>query len=57
MPDNNLQDKIIISDTTCLIAFTNANKLNILKNTYDYIEVTSDVKNEYESKNGDILPV
>jgi predicted nucleic acid-binding protein len=56
MPDNNLQERIIISDTACLIAFTNANKLNILKSTYDNIEVTPDVKNEYESKNDDVLP-
>jgi predicted nucleic acid-binding protein len=56
MPENNLQENIIISDTTCLIAFTNANKLNILKSTYDNIEVTLDVKKEYESKKGDVLP-
>jgi len=52
----NSQNKVIISDTTCLIAFTNAEKIDILKNTFDNIEVTPYVKNEYEEKNNNILP-
>ena len=54
MPKN-LQDRIIISDTSCLIAFTNAKKIDILRMTFDNIEVTPEVKREYEKK-GNILP-
>jgi predicted nucleic acid-binding protein len=49
------KDKVIISDTTCLIAFRDINKLDILKNTFDEIEITPDVKKEYEDK-GNVLP-
>ena len=49
------QDIIVISDTSCLIAFTNVKKLDILKNTFDTIEVTPDIKKEYEEKS-DTLP-
>jgi predicted nucleic acid-binding protein len=49
-------DKIIISDTSCIIAFTNVNRLDILKNTFNMIEITPDVKKEYERKKEDVLP-
>jgi len=53
---NTQQDVIIISDTTCLIAFTNVNKLDVLKQTYKNIEITPYVKEEYEKRKGDIIP-
>ena len=56
MRENNLQDVIIISDTACLIAFTNVNKLDVLKRTYNNIEITPDVKYEYEKRKGNIIP-
>ena len=45
---NNLRDKAIISDTSCLIALTNINKLDILKQLYDEIIITPEVAAEYE---------
>ena len=54
MPEK-IEDIIIISDTSCLIALTNAHKLDILTKTYKNIQVTPEVKKEYEEK-GDMLP-
>jgi predicted nucleic acid-binding protein len=51
----NIEDTVIISDTSCLIALTNAHRLDILKKRYKNIKVTPKVKSEYEKK-GDILP-
>ena len=45
-------DKIIISDTSCLIALTNIGLLHILKDLYGEILVTSEVYEEF----GGILP-
>ena len=52
----NTDDKLVISDTSCLIAFTNSNKLDVLKNTFSNIEVPPDVKREYEIEYHNILP-
>ena len=54
MPEK-IEDIIIISDTSCLIALTNAHKLDIVYKTYKNVQVTPEVKKEYEEK-GDILP-
>jgi len=54
MPEK-VEDIIIISDTSCLIALTNAHKLDIVYKTYKNVQVTPEVKKEYEEK-GDILP-
>jgi predicted nucleic acid-binding protein len=35
----NIEDTVIISDTSCLIALTNANRLDILKKRYKNIKV------------------
>jgi len=43
---------IIISDTSCLIALTNINHLNILKQLYKTVLITPEVANEY----GEPLP-
>jgi predicted nucleic acid-binding protein len=51
----NYKYNIVISDTSCLIILTNINKLDILKEIFNSIEVTPDIKWEYERK-GDILP-
>jgi predicted nucleic acid-binding protein len=42
-------DKIIISDTSCLIALSNINQLEILKNLYSQIIITKEVYSEYGS--------
>jgi predicted nucleic acid-binding protein len=44
------ENKVIISDTTCLIAFTNVNKLNVLKNSFDSIEVSRKLKKNMRKK-------
>jgi len=49
-------EKLVISDTSCLIAFTNSNKLNVLNKTFNNIEVPPDVKREYEIEYDNILP-
>lgn len=40
-------DKVIISDTSCLIALTKIDKLNVLKALYQKIIITKDVYNEF----------
>jgi len=40
-------DKIIISDTSCLIALSNIGLLDILKDLYQEIIITKDVQNEF----------
>jgi uncharacterized protein len=40
-------DKIIISDTSCLIALQNIGLLNLLKDLYNEILITQEVKNEF----------
>jgi len=45
-------DRIIISDTSCLIALSNIGMLHIVKDLYDEIIITSEVKAEF----GEILP-
>ncbi len=40
-------DKIIISDTSCLIALQNLGLLNLLKDLYQEILITKEVKNEF----------
>lgn len=43
-------DKIIISDTSCLIALTNIDKLHILQDLYHEIIITKEVYNEFGEK-------
>jgi predicted nucleic acid-binding protein len=43
-------DKIIISDTSCLIALSKIGMLNILKDLYQEIIVTREVHDEFGSK-------
>jgi predicted nucleic acid-binding protein len=43
-------DKIIISDTSCLIALSKIGMLNILKDLYQEIIVTREVQDEFGSK-------
>jgi predicted nucleic acid-binding protein len=50
MPSN--PDKVIISDTTCLIGLTNIGQLDILRRMYGSIIVTPEVAEEY----GNSLP-
>lgn len=45
-------DRIIISDTSCLIALSKIDKINLLKNLYHEVLITSKVYNEF----GDSLP-
>lgn len=40
-------DKIIISDTSCLIALQNIGLLNLLKDLYQEIFITKEVKDEF----------
>lgn len=40
-------DKLIISDTSCLIALNNVGFLHILKDIYEEVIITSEVKNEF----------
>lgn len=40
-------DKIIISDTSCLIVLSRINQLEILKNLYSQIIITKDVFEEF----------
>lgn len=40
-------DKIIISDTSCLIALTRINQLHILKILFDEIFITEEVQDEF----------
>jgi len=49
---NSFMDRIIISDTSCLIALSNIGMLHIVKDLYDEIIITSEVKAEF----GEILP-
>jgi len=51
MPSN-IKPSIIISDTSCLIALSNINLLDILNQLYEIILVTPEVANEY----GESLP-
>lgn len=43
---------IVISDTSCLIALNNIGSLNILKDLYNEVIITNEVKNEF----GESLP-
>ena len=43
-------DKIIISDTSCLIALSNIGLLNLLKDLYEEIIITQEVKEEFGNK-------
>lgn len=45
-------DRIIISDTSCLIALSKIDKINLLKDLYHEVLITSEVYNEF----GDSLP-
>jgi len=45
MPSN--PDKVIISDTTCLIGLSNIGQLNILQEMYGSIVITPEVAEEY----------
>ena len=49
---SNLYDKAIISDTSCLIALTNINRLDILKRLFNEVIITPEVAAEY----GQALP-
>ena len=49
---SDIRTSIIISDTSCLIALTNIDHLNILKQLYEVILVTPEVAAEY----GELLP-
>lgn len=40
-------DKVIISDTSCLIALTKIEKLDLLKDLYQEIIITTDVYQEF----------
>ena len=40
-------DKIIISDTSCLIALTNIDKLDLLKDLYEEVIITREVYKEF----------
>jgi predicted nucleic acid-binding protein len=40
-------DKVVISDTSCLIGLTNIGKLDILKQLYGTVMVTPEVVQEY----------
>jgi len=40
-------DKVIISDTSCLIALDNSKLLDILKNLYGEIQITKEVKEKF----------
>ena len=42
--------KIIISDTSCLIALENIGLLSILKELYGEVLITTEVKNEFGQK-------
>ena len=42
-----MPEKIIIADTTCLISLSRIRRLNILKDLYSEIFITSIIKNEY----------
>ena len=44
---NNLFDKAIISDASCLIALTNIKRLDILKQLFNEIIITPEVSSEY----------
>jgi len=44
--------KIIVSDTSCLIALSNIDMLNVLKDLYQEVIITEEVQAEY----GDYLP-
>lgn len=46
-------NKIIISDTSCLIALSNIGQLSILKDLFKEIIITEEVKDEF----GDELPI
>lgn len=46
-------NKIIISDTSCLIALSNIGQLSILKDLFKEIIITKEVKDEF----GDELPI
>jgi predicted nucleic acid-binding protein len=46
-------NKIIISDTSCLIALSNIGQLSILKDLFKEIIITEEVKDEF----GDKLPI
>jgi predicted nucleic acid-binding protein len=49
---NNILNKVIISDTSCLIVLTNTGNLEILKQVYGSIVITPEVSGEY----GEPLP-
>jgi predicted nucleic acid-binding protein len=49
---DSLPDKVIISDTTCLIGLTNIGRLDILRQVYRFVLVTPEIAEEY----GDPLP-
>ena len=47
---NSSMDKIIISDTSCLIALSKIGLLNLLKDLYEEIIITQEVKEEFGNK-------
>jgi len=52
MPENTGKNRVIISDTSCLIGLTNSGFLDVLKKMYDSVTVTPEVAAEY----GEPLP-
>jgi hypothetical protein len=52
LPDKR-NERVIISDTSCLISLTNINRLDLLQKTYNEIIVTPEVAKEY----GTPLPI
>ena len=49
MPQNSF-DNIIISDTSCLIALTQINQLDLLKKLYKTVAITPEIANEFKDK-------
>ncbi len=47
-----MPERIVIADTSCLIALTNIEAINILKELYQEIYITEEILNEF----GDTLP-
>jgi len=52
MPETTCKNRVIISDTSCLIGLTNIGFLEVLKQMYDSVTVTPEVAAEY----GEPLP-
>jgi len=56
MQNNSLYNNVIISDTSCLIALSNIDQLELLNKVFGRVTVTPEVLDEFTKKYNEKIP-